>query len=177
MVLYNVKYRHQYWHSITQNLYRSAANDTMKACQSLLRSLSSQKAKEELVETKTELKATECWTEKQTHTLQKRARFCCHQVVKTGKIIVNPTVIQHSPTSAPVFCLVSLLPSGNTKKYFVQVFLEIHTLSIPTGRVPLHSPVLFVLSSPGGLPSSSSCGFAQSIPCIKQVRILKKIVK
>lgn len=35
-----------------------------------------------------------------------------------------------------------------------------------------NSPVLLVQSSPGRFPSSSSCGFAQSIPCIKQERIL-----
>lgn len=38
-------------------------------------------------------------------------------------------------------------------------------------RVLPHSPVLLVPSSPGRLPSSSSCGFALSIPCVKQVRI------
>lgn len=68
----------------------------------------------------------------------------------------------------------SLLSFHHPKKHFVQLPWRECPQILHHHHITVHSPVLFVPSSPGRFPSSSSCGFVRSIPCIKQERIKKK---
>lgn len=96
------------------------------------------------------------------------ACFCCHQVVKSLPLppqlyLLSSKLIFVSRVITTFYHLLNKCSS------LIQSF----HLSITNRHISLaNSPVPLVQSSPGRFPSSSSCGFAQSIPCIKQERIL-----
>lgn len=105
--------------------------------------------------------------------------FCCHQVVKTRSSCCNLTLLSIQLTCFPgcphlqvIFKFLLKFPEDLTSTH-------LPSPSPSTPHVPVDSPVLFLLSSPGRFPPAApAVGVAQSIPCIKQEMIQKtKVIK